>query len=167
MDWSWGNLMNKGKGILADPSALASNPMFSAGMGILGETRKPFGGDPFGAAMGGLLGAKQQRQADEDRKRQEELREQLKKWMAAQAGHKAPGGGQVPNPFGAGMVPASGSVAATQQLVADQTSQVPYGGGTGITGPEDFQQRLMNNQLPGLLTLRLIEGGGLDKLLGR
>jgi hypothetical protein len=141
MDWSGANFKNKGKGILADPTQLMSNPLFSAGMGILSENQKPFGGDPFGAAMGGVLSAKQQQQADEDRKRQEELREQLKKWMAAQAGQGAPGGGMVPNPYGGGMVPAAGSKAA-----AAQQQFMPNG--------QQFDPR----QMPGMLTMKYLYG---------
>ena len=108
MDWSGANFKNKGKGILADPTQLMSNPLFSAGMGILSENNKPFGGDPFGAAMAGIGSAKSQQQADADRKRQEEMREQLKKWMMAQAGQVPAGGGMTPNPYGGGMVPVAG-----------------------------------------------------------
>lgn len=147
MDWSGANFLNKGKGILADPTQLMSNPLFSAGMGILSENRKPFGGDPFGAAMGGIMSAKGQQQADEDRKRQEELREQLKKWMMAQAGQGPAGGGMVPNPYGGGMVPAAGSKAAAQQQF------MPNG-----------QQPFNPQQMPGMLTMKYLYG---DLGLGR
>jgi hypothetical protein len=142
MDWSGANFKNKGKGILADPTQLVSNPLFSAGMGILSENNKPFGGDPFGAAMGGILSAKEQKQSDEDRKRQEQMREMLKKWMAAQAGHLPPGGGMVPNLMGQGMTPAAGSKAA-----AAQQQVMPNG-----------QQPFDPRQMPGMLTMKYLYG---------
>lgn len=76
-DWSWGNLKNKGAGILADPESLTTNPWFQAGMGILSENQKPFGGDPFGAFTGALQKTKKGKQEDADRARIEELRRQI------------------------------------------------------------------------------------------
>lgn len=168
-DWSFDNFKNKGKGILADPTQLMSNPLFTAGMGILSENNKPFGGDPFGAAMAGISTAKGNKQADEDRKRQEELREQLKKWMAAQAGHQPPGGGMTPNPYGYGNVPVAGSVAAAQQQAQQQFMPNQTTAQIGMPGqpppPEQFAQMLQQGNLPGVKTLQLLYGGGLDRML--
>lgn len=127
MDWSGANFKNKGKGLLADPTQLLGNPLFSAGMGILSENRKAFGGDPFGAAMGGVASAKKQKELDEDRKRQEDLREQLKRWMMAQAGQQPAGGGMVPNPYGPGMTPAAGAKPGASGLMAGN-GQIPAWG---------------------------------------
>ena len=143
-DWSWGNFANKGKGILADPNSTLTNPWFNAGMGLLSENRKPFGGDPFGAVISGVRGAKETKQKDEDRKRQEELRKQLKKWMDAQAGHGPPGNGMVPNPYGYGMVPAAGSRAAANQMAGQI---MPNG-----------QQPFNPQQMPGILTMKYLYG---------
>ncbi len=65
---------------------LMTNPMFQAGMGILSENRKPFGGDPFMGAMGGLMSAREITQADEDRKRIQELREEIADLIRQQQG---------------------------------------------------------------------------------
>ena len=163
----WGDFKSRGKGILADPSALMTNPWFTAGMGILSENQKAHGGDPFGAVLSGVKSAKEQKQKDEDRKRQEELRKQLKRWMAAQAGHKPPGGGMTPNPYGYGNVPVAGSRAAANAMGGGAASP-----GTAQIGPpgqppspEQFQQALMSGNLPGMKTLQLLYGGGLDRML--
>ena len=76
-DWSWGGFKGSMKGILDDPESLTTNPWFNVGMGILSENQKPFGGDPFGAATGALATTKERKQADEDRKRINELRAQI------------------------------------------------------------------------------------------
>jgi len=82
--WSFDAFKQKGKGLLADPSQLLSNPMFNMGMGLLSENAKPFGGDPFSAVMGGLQGAQGNKQEQEDRLRIEELRAQLQKLIMSQ-----------------------------------------------------------------------------------
>ena len=76
-DWSWANLKGKGQGILSDPQQLTTNPWFNMGMGVLSANQQPGGGDPFGAAMGALQTTKERKQADEDRRRIEELRAQI------------------------------------------------------------------------------------------
>ena len=76
-DWSWENFKNRGQGILSDPESLATNPWFQAGMGVLSENQKPYGGDPFGAFAGAMQTTKERKQADEDRKRIQELRAQI------------------------------------------------------------------------------------------
>jgi len=162
-DWSFGNLKNKGKGILADPTQLMSNPLFSAGMGILSENQKPFGGDPFGAAMGGIMSAKGQQQADEDRKRQEEMREHMKKWFMAQQGQVPAGGGMTPNPYGAGMVPVAGSQAAAQAMQQPASYQIAPPGQP--PSQQQFLQMLQQGTLPGMKTMELLYGGGLDRML--
>lgn len=108
LDWGWDNLKNRGKGLLANPGGLLENPWFRAGMGILSENRKPFGGDPFNAGMlQGFADARLTKEQREDRERIKKLREELAEWMKRQGGGAyppgvmAPGGGMmtpVPNP---------------------------------------------------------------------
>ncbi len=88
--WSWEALKKSGKRLLADPNQMLSNPLFNAGMGILGENRKPFGGDPFSAAMAGMHSAKATKEQEEDRKRIEELRKRLNQLMRQQMGASIP-----------------------------------------------------------------------------
>lgn len=75
-DWSGANFKGKLGGLLADPAQLASNPMFTGGMGLLSASRDA-SIDPFQAALGGLVAGKRGQQADEDRKRLADLRQQL------------------------------------------------------------------------------------------
>ena len=82
--WSWDAFKQKGQGLLADPNQLMSNPLFSMGMGLLSENQKPFGGDPFGAAMQGMQDSQVTKEQQEDRKRIEELRAQIQKLIMAQ-----------------------------------------------------------------------------------
>ena len=102
-DWSWANLKNKAGGILSDPESLTTSPWFNMGMGILSENRKPFGGDPFGGAVAGLTKAKETKQADEDRKRIQELREKIADLLRQQALGRQTGYSQVPMPGGGTM----------------------------------------------------------------
>lgn len=99
-DWSWANLKGKGQGILSDPNTLMENPWFRSGMGILSENQKAYGGDPFGAFVTGMKGAKETKQEREDRERIEDLRKQIAEWLKRQqtgypAGVQAPGGGMM------------------------------------------------------------------------
>lgn len=99
-DWSWDNLKNTTSGILSDPNQMMENPWFNAGMGILSENQKPYGGDPYGAFITGVKGAKETKQEREDRERIQELRKQIAEWLQRQqtgypAGVQAPGGGMM------------------------------------------------------------------------
>jgi hypothetical protein len=82
-DWSLANLKGKGKGLLSDPDQMLENPWFNMGMGILSENQKPFGGDPFAAAVQGMRSSKLTKQQREDRERIEKLREELAALIAA------------------------------------------------------------------------------------
>lgn len=76
-DWGLANLKGKAQGLLADPNAQMENPWFRMGMGLLSENQKPYGGDPFGAAISAMKGAKETEQQRKDRERVEQLRKQL------------------------------------------------------------------------------------------
>lgn len=117
-DWSFGNLKSKVGGLLTDPQqqmGLLSNPMFRAGMGILSENSKPFGGDKFGAALAGIAGAQGNKQEQDDRERLEQLRQQLAALIAAQQG----GGGVGPQGYPMSPVPGQ-----TPPIAGDQTQQL-------------------------------------------
>lgn len=73
-------------GLLNDPEqqmGLLSNPMFNAGMGLLSSSYDP-NINPWQAAMGGIAGAQQNKQTQQDRKRIEELRKQLAQLISQQ-----------------------------------------------------------------------------------
>lgn len=78
-------------GGILDPQAptylgnMTGNPMFQAGMGILSANQDP-DQNVFQGAMRGLTAAKQQSMKDEDRKRNEQLREALAKLLGQQPG---------------------------------------------------------------------------------
>lgn len=87
-DWSGANIKGKLSGLLADPGQLASNPMFTGGMGLLSASRDA-SVDPFQAALGGLMAGKKGQQADADRQRLEDLRKQLSELIRTQGQARA------------------------------------------------------------------------------
>ena len=96
-DWGWDNLKGKGKGLLADPNQMLESPWFNMGMGILSENQKPFGGDPFGAAVSGMRASKLTKQQREDRERIEQLRKELAELIRAkQAAMQGPQQSPIP-----------------------------------------------------------------------
>jgi hypothetical protein len=140
LDWSWEGLKNSGKGLLTDPEKMQGaldNPWFQMGMGLLSENQKAFGGNPAAGIMGGLTTSRQQRQDTADRKRIEDLREQLAKIIAAQGG----GAPQAPAPGQPQMSPAPmqpGQSGNIMDLLKPQGGGVP-GQTPGIAGPMQGQ----------------------------
>ena len=100
-DWSWEGLKGKVGGLLNDPAqmtALMESPMFQAGMGLLSENSKPFGGNAAQGVLGGLASANETKQQREDRERMEKLRAEIAEWlrqqqMAGMGGQQTPSGG--------------------------------------------------------------------------
>lgn len=82
IDWSGAGAKQRFQNFTADPNQALSNPWMQMGMGLLSSSYD--GSNPFQAAMGGLAGAKQTKQEDEDRKRIEELRAELQKLIEEQ-----------------------------------------------------------------------------------
>jgi hypothetical protein len=82
-DWGLDNIKTRGKGLLDDPNQLLESPWFNMGMGILSENSKPFGGDPFTAAVQGMKSSKVTKQQREDRERIQKLRDELAALIAA------------------------------------------------------------------------------------
>ncbi len=119
-DWSLQALKDKGKGLLANPNQMLESPLFNMGMGILSENSKPFGGDPFSAAMQGMRSAKETKQDREDRERIEQLRKEIQK-MIEQQMLRGMGGQQTPG-------------GAWQSPLPPQGPGAPLGGGQGIMG---------------------------------
>ena len=74
-----------------------------------------------------------------------------------------------PNPYGYGNVPVAGSVAAAQQQAQQQFMPNQTTAQIGMPGqppsPEQFGQAMMSGNLPGMQTLQLLYGGGLDRML--
>lgn len=99
MNWSWDKLKTGMQGLLADPNATMENPWFQAGMGLLSENTKPYGGNWAAGALGGMAAAKETEQQRKDRERIEELRRQIADWMRQQYG------GAVMSPQGGMMSP--------------------------------------------------------------
>lgn len=92
--WGMDNFKGKAQGLLSDPSSMLSNPMVSGGLGLLAANYE--GGNPWTGLLGGISSGKKNKEADEDRKRIEELRKQLAA-LIAQQGQPAgppPGAGQ-------------------------------------------------------------------------
>jgi hypothetical protein len=85
-DWSFGNLKNKTKGLLADGGqglgALQGNPLFGAGMGLLASSYDSRI-NPFGATMEGLKGSTEFKQTQEDREREAEYRRKMAEFFEA------------------------------------------------------------------------------------
>lgn len=83
-DWSLANLKNRVGGLLDNPGSTMENPWFRAGMGLLSENQKPFGGNWAEGAMAGMMGAKATKQEREDRERIQELRRKIAAWFEQQ-----------------------------------------------------------------------------------
>lgn len=126
-NWGAANLRDKLKGLLADPNQMLTNPMFGAGMGILSETGKPFGGDPFGAAMGGMMNAKQMQVDEDERERLQKARDEIAKLLASLG--VPPGGAGA-----SGGVPGPGGMPGTPPAVPP-----PIPPGTPMVGPPGAQ----------------------------
>jgi hypothetical protein len=80
------------RGLLSSPkqqAGLSANPMFQAGMGLLGSSYDA-SVNPFQAAMQGLQKGTTEQQTQEDRERLEKARKQLAAYFAAQ-GEQVPG----------------------------------------------------------------------------
>lgn len=144
-DWGGGALKQNLGGLLTDPkqqAALASSPMFSAGMGLLGSSQDARI-NPFQAAMKGLTTGKAQAESDEDRERLAKMREALAAMIRQ-------GGGQVP-----GQPPPSPQEQAMQMSLAPGQPGAGMGGGmappvapnarqaayAGLPGGQDMQRQ--------------------------
>jgi hypothetical protein len=135
-DWSWENLKGKFGDIASDPGSLTASPWFQGGMGLLSASRDARV-DPFQAFSQGLQTGKTEKQADEDRKRIEELRKKLGILIAAQIA--AQQGGQDPD---------------TPAEQAAQMSMIPGAPGSGVAPgspgaqqiPPDLIQQLMQSR---------------------
>jgi hypothetical protein len=122
-DWGLENLKGKGKGLLSDPNQMLESPWFNMGMGILSENTKPFGGDPFGAAVQGMRSSKLTKQQNEDRARIEKLREELAALIAARQAAMA---GPPPGPPGPPGPPPAGPQSPVPPGMQGPTSIMDY-----------------------------------------
>lgn len=112
------------QGLLQSPqrqAGLAGNPMFNAGMGLLGSSYDA-NINPFQAAMQGLQKGTTEQQSQADRERMDKLRKALAAMIAQQ-------GGQVP-----------GQPAPTATEQGLQQSLVPGQPGASMGGPETVPQ---------------------------
>jgi hypothetical protein len=125
-DWSLGNLKGKGKGLLADPNQMLESPWFNMGMGILSENTKPFGGDPFGAAVEGMRSSKVTKQQREDRERIEKLRAELAALIAARQAAMGPPPGPPPGAPGVPGGPPQGPQSPVPPGMQGPTSIMEY-----------------------------------------
>lgn len=118
-------------GIFTDPAqqnALAANPMFNMGMGVLSSAYDP-NVNPFAAAMGGLGKAGEQGRIQAEESRDDQLRKALAEFFAQQ------GGGAPQDPraaqFGGGMPGGAPSAPGMSEPGRDYYS---YGWGDILNG---------------------------------
>lgn len=86
MNWTWDGLKTGLQGLLADPNKAMENPWFQAGMGVLSESQKPYGGNWTQGALGGITAANETKQQREDRERIEKLRREIYDLIMQQQG---------------------------------------------------------------------------------